>query len=102
MRVETKNEARLQKINIVSLVLALTKEMKVQCTFMQIIGNFPAYDEGEHSEEVANSLEKLFTMYLRVRRFSVTRDLVVKLRNKNKDDLKKKILSAKSYSLAAQ
>ena len=89
-RAETKNETRLQKIYIDPMASARTKDMNA-CSFLNdILDDCPAYDVAEHSEEVANILEKLFTMYFRVRCFSLTKDLIVKLRNKNKADLEKK------------
>lgn len=89
-KAETKNETRLQKINIVPMAFALTKDMNAHSFLNDILDDCPAYDAAEHSEEVANILEKLFIMYFRVRCFSLTKDLVVKLKNKNKADLEKK------------
>ena len=45
-----------------------------------ILEDFPLYCDEEHSEEADNILEKLFTIYLRVRCFLLTRDLVTKLK----------------------
>lgn len=77
-RVETKNDT-VQKINIFSLALALAKDINVQTSFKDILENCPAYDEGEHSEEAPNILEKHFIMHMRIRCFSLTKDLVVKV-----------------------
>ena len=90
LRAETKNEARLQKIRIAPMASALTKDMDAQMLLKAILEDCPLYCDEEHSEEADNILEKLFTIYLRVRWFSLTRDLVTKLKNKAKADLDKK------------
>ena len=68
---------------------ALTKDMDAQMLLKAILEDCPLYCDEEHSEEADNILEKLFTIYLRVRCFSLTRDLVTKLKNKAKADMDK-------------
>ena len=88
-RAETCNEGNLKTIKTDLMVAALMQSFDLNTLFLSILDDCPLFKE-EYEEVSRNVLEKMFTLYLRVRAFSLVKDLTVKLKHTSKEKQKKK------------
>ena len=85
-RQETSSKRSFSHIAINRIVDSLMKNMAVVDLYITVLEDCNCYDE--QFEEIAfNVLEKLFTLYLRLRSFSLVKDITARL--KAKDSIKK-------------
>ena len=81
-RAETWNESRLRCIRTDQIVRALMQNLDVIVIFSSILEDCPLYND-KFEEGSRNLLEKMFILYLRVRAFSLTKDIMVRFKQKS-------------------
>ena len=96
-RVETSMNL-LKKIDTKNMVIALLKNPGIQSLYNAIVSGVAIFCDKEVKE---NLLEKMISLYLRVRAFSTAKDKIQKYRNEQKQSKSKKGLR-KSLKKAAQ